>query len=64
MTGPVHASVADMRSRMQCLPRRLRIAHLRAVLTRLPSRSIRRQGLTAWLRDELAAQTQCEDRSA
>jgi hypothetical protein len=59
-----HASVADMRIRMQCLPRRLRIAHLRALMARLPSRSIRRPGLAALLRDELAAQPQCEDRSA
>jgi hypothetical protein len=64
MNGLIQASVADMRSRMQCLPRRLRIAHLRALTARLPPRSIRRQELAALLRDELAAQPQCEGRSA
>jgi hypothetical protein len=64
MNGLFHASVAEMRVRMLCLPHRHRIAHLRALLARLPSCSIRRQGLAALLRDELAAQARCEDRSA
>jgi hypothetical protein len=59
-----HVSVADLQIRMQCLPRRHRIAHLRALLARLASCSIRRQGLAALLRDELAAQRRCEDRPA
>jgi hypothetical protein len=49
---------------MQCLPRRLRIAHLRALMARLPPCSVRRQGLAALLHNELAAQPQCEDRPA
>jgi len=64
MSGLFHASVADMRIRMQCLPRRLRIAHLRALMARLPPCSVRRQGLAALLHNELAAQPQCEDRPA
>jgi hypothetical protein len=64
MNGLFHPPVADMRIRMQCLPRRLRIAHLRALMARLPSCSIRRQGLAALLRDELAARPRCEDRPA
>jgi hypothetical protein len=61
MNGLSHASVASRRLRMRCLPRRLRIAHLRALMARLPSCSIRRQGLAALLRDELAALPRCED---
>jgi hypothetical protein len=49
---------------MRCLPRRLRIAHLRALMARLPSCSIRRQGLAALLRDELAALPRYEYRPA
>jgi hypothetical protein len=64
MNGLSQATVADRRLRMQCLPRRLRIAHLRALLARLVSCSVRRQGLAALLRDELAAQRRCEDRLA
>jgi hypothetical protein len=64
MNCPIHASVADMRIRMQCLPRHHRIVHLRALMARLPSRSVRRQGLAALLHDELAAQSRCEDRPA
>jgi hypothetical protein len=64
MNSLIHASVAEVRIRMQCLPRRHRIAHLRALMARLPSRSIRRQGLAALLRDELAALPRCEDRPA
>ena len=56
--------VAAMIVRMKRLPRRHRIAHLRVLVARLPSRSIRRQGLAALLRDELAAQPRCEDRPA
>jgi len=64
MNGLFHASAADMRIRMRCLPHRHRIAHLRAVMARLPFCSIRRQGLAALLHDELAAPPQCEDRPA
>jgi hypothetical protein len=64
MTCLFQTSVAEMRIRMQCLPRRHRIAHLRALVARLASRSIRRQGLEALLHDELAAQRRCEDRPA
>jgi hypothetical protein len=64
MNSLIQASVADLRIRMQCLPRRLRIAHLRALMARLASCSIRRQGLAALLRDELSAQRRCEDRPA
>jgi hypothetical protein len=64
MNYPTYTPVADMRIRMQCLPRRLRIAHLRALMVRLSPRSIRRQELVALLRDEWAAQPPCEGRSA
>jgi hypothetical protein len=64
MNSLTHASVADLRIRMQCLPRRLRIAHLRALMARLASCSVRRQGLAALLRDELSAQRRCEGRLA
>jgi hypothetical protein len=48
-------SVAVMIVRMKPLPRRHRIAHLRALIDQQPSDPIRRQQLAALLRDELTA---------
>jgi hypothetical protein len=46
---------AIMVSRMKPLPRRHRIAHLRALIRQQPVRPVRREELAALLRDELAA---------
>ncbi|MDB5611088.1 MAG: hypothetical protein JWP25_7988 [Bradyrhizobium sp.] len=45
--------VAIMMIRMKPLPRRHRIAHLRALIRQQPVRSVRREELAAWLRDEM-----------
>jgi hypothetical protein len=42
--------------RMKLLPRRHRIAHLRALLRQRPACSVRREQLAALLRDEMIAQ--------
>jgi hypothetical protein len=47
---------AVMVIRMKGLPRRHRIAHLRALIARQPVRSVHREELAALLRDELTAQ--------
>jgi hypothetical protein len=46
---------AIMVIRMKPLPRRHRIAHLRALIRQQPARSIRREELLALLRDEISA---------
>jgi hypothetical protein len=46
---------AIMVIRMRPLPRRHRIAHLRALIPRQPAHSIRREELVALLRDEMSA---------
>jgi hypothetical protein len=47
------ASAAMMVFRMRRLPRRHRIAHLRALIGQMPAGSIRRAQLVALLRDEM-----------
>ena len=59
----MNTSVAIMRVRMKPLPRRHRIAHLRALLRRQPAGSLRRGQLAALLRAELAARPAGEDRA-
>lgn len=54
---------AVMVIRMKCLPRRHRIAHLRALIAQQPVRSIRREELAALLRDELTVQPGKENRA-
>jgi hypothetical protein len=49
-------SVAIMTARLKLLPRRHRIAHLRALLNREPAHSIRREQLMLLLREETTAQ--------
>jgi hypothetical protein len=46
---------AIMAGRMKRLPRRHRIAHLRALIVRQPIRSLRRMDLVSLLRRECAA---------
>jgi hypothetical protein len=48
--------VAVMVERMKPLPRRHRIAHLRALIGQQPLHSTRRQELAGLLRDEMTAQ--------
>ncbi len=52
MTG---IPVVLMETRMKRLPRRHRIAHLRALIERQPAGSLRREQLAARLREELTA---------
>jgi hypothetical protein len=54
---------AVMVIRMKGLPRRHRIAHLRALIARQPVRSVHREELAALLRDELTAQLGRKPRS-
>jgi hypothetical protein len=49
-------SVAIMAVRLKPLPRRHRIAHLRALMNREPAHSIRREQLMLVLREETTAQ--------
>ena len=51
-----HIPAAAMIIRMKRLPRRHRIAHLRALIAREPLCTIRRFELSALLRDEMTAQ--------
>lgn len=53
--GP-EPNAAIMAGRMHPLPRRLRIAHLRALIRQQPAGSIRGEQLAAALRGEMAAQ--------
>jgi hypothetical protein len=55
--------VAGMVVRMKRLPRRHRIAHLRALIAREPACSIRKEELAALLRDEMMAQIAQESRA-
>jgi hypothetical protein len=55
--------VAIMVIRIKRLPRRYRLAHVRALIRQQPAGSIRREQLAAVLRDEMAAQPCCEDRA-
>ncbi|SDT60346.1 hypothetical protein [Bradyrhizobium canariense] len=48
--------IAIMADRMKPLPRRHRIAHLRALIGQQPLQSTRRRELAALLRDETTAQ--------
>jgi hypothetical protein len=60
----ITTSVAVMIVRMKRLPRRHRIAHLRALIARQAPRSTRRQELAALLHDELSVRPEYEDLSA
>ena len=62
MRGP-RLTPAIMVIRMKPLPRRHRIAHLRALIRRQPARSIRREELVALLRDEMLARPDEETRA-
>jgi hypothetical protein len=50
----VNTPAAVMVIRMKRLPRRHRVAHLRALIRRQPARSIRGDELASLLRDEMA----------
>lgn len=54
---------AIMITRMKRLPRRHRIAHLRALIPQQPAHSIRREELVALLRDEMWARPVEETRA-
>jgi len=58
----MNTSVAVMLVRTKLLPRRHRIAHLRALLRRPMACPVLREELAAVLRAEMAAQTACEER--
>jgi hypothetical protein len=60
--GP-KSTAAIMVVRMEPLPRRHRIAHLRALIRQQPTRSIRREALVALLHDEMLAQPGEETRA-
>ena len=60
--GP-ELNAAIITGRMKPLPRRNRLAHLRALIRRQPAGSIRREPLAALLRDEMTAQAPCEGRA-
>jgi hypothetical protein len=49
--------------RMKRLPRRHRIAHLRALIRQQPVRAFRRQALLSLLRDEMSARLTQENRT-
>jgi hypothetical protein len=53
IAAAMNTSIAVMIFRMRPLPRRHRIAHLRALIGRLPVGSIRRAQLVALLHDEM-----------
>ena len=59
----MNTSVAIVLTRIKPLPRRHRIAHLRALLRRQSAGSLRRRQLAALLRAELAARPAGEDRA-
>jgi hypothetical protein len=59
----VRTAVAIMVGRMKPLPRRHRIAHLRALIRQQPAGSVRREQLAALLRNEMTAQRSKEDRA-
>ena len=51
-----YAAVPAMVVRMKRLPRRHRIAHLRALIRQQPACAFRREELLALLRDEMSAE--------
>ncbi len=57
------ASIATMMTRMKPLPRRHRIAHVRALLRLYPEGSVRGRELAALLRTEIAARPDGRDRA-
>jgi len=59
----MNTSVAVILTRIKPLPRRHRIAHLRALLRRQSAGYLRRRQLAALLRAELAARPAGEDRA-
>lgn len=59
----MNTSVAIILMRIKPLPRRHRIAHLRALLRRQPASSLRRGQLAALLRAELAAHPSCGEQA-
>jgi hypothetical protein len=61
--NPMPPPMDAMAARMKPLSPRYRIAHLRALISRLPDGSIRRDRLTALLRDEMTAPPANENRA-
>jgi hypothetical protein len=59
MATPIDVMIA----RMKLLPRRHRIAHLRALIRHEPHGSIRRDELASLLRDQLTARPANENRA-
>jgi hypothetical protein len=59
MATPIDVMIA----RMKLLPRRHRIAHLRALIRHEPDGSIRRDQLASLLRDQLTARPANENRA-
>jgi hypothetical protein len=59
----MNTSVAIILVRTKPLPRRHRIAHLRALLRRQPAGSLRGEQLAALLRAEMTARLAGEDRA-
>ncbi len=59
----MNTSVAIILMRIKPLPRRHRIAHLRALLRRQPAGSLRRGQLAALLRAEFAARPSCGEQA-
>jgi hypothetical protein len=62
-SAAMNTSVAVMVFRMRPLPRRHRIAHLRALIGQTPLGSIRRVQLAALLRDEMTLPGSNESRA-
>ena len=58
----MNTSIAIMRIRMKPLPRRHRIAHLRALLRQAMAWPVRREELAALLRAEMPVQLAGEER--
>ena len=59
----MHILVVTMTIRMKRLPRQHRVAHLRALIRQEPVDSIRREKLTALLRDEVTARPTRDNRT-
>jgi hypothetical protein len=59
----MNAPAAIMIARMKPLPRRHRVAHLRALMRSQPSGSLRRRELAALLRDAMTALPRREGRA-
>jgi hypothetical protein len=56
----MNAPAVIMIARMKQLPRRHRVAHLRALMRSQPPGSLRRRELAALLRDAMTALPRCE----